>query len=176
MRKKVPTPTFSEKPLKNSKVIAPSQKKTNTENQCPEKWTEEVTDTAKGYRRKLAAMYGNDSGSQDLQHPTAKLAATLAKAGSSTHPCPSHARHGHVPSPACAPPPQLLPPHASPLSAAQAPPSSPPFTAAWPASHPTAPLTDAGVSARRSAPAYKRTPFTSLHHHCKHHPSSSPES
>lgn len=172
----MPTPTFSEKPQSHSKGTMPGPKVANIGNQCLEKWTGKVTATVEEYRKKLAALYGNELGGQDLQHSAANLTACLAEAGPSTHPCPSHARHSRVPAPACAPPPQLLPPHASPLSAAQAPPSSPPFTAAWPASRPTAPLTDAGVSARRSAPAYKRTPFASLHHHCKHHPSSSPES
>ena len=168
----MPTPTFSEKPRSHSKGTMPGPKVANIGNQYPEKWTGKVTATVEEYRKKLAALYGNDLGGQDLQHPAANLTACLAKVGPSTHPCPSHALYSRVPAPTCAPPPQLLPPHASPLSAAQAPPSSPPFTAAWPASHPTAPLTDAGVSARRSAPAYKRTPFASLHHHCKHHPSS----
>jgi len=132
----VPTPTFSKKPRSHSKGTMPGPKVANIGNQCLEKWTGKVTATVEEYRKKLAALYGNDLGGQDLQHPAANLTACLTKAGPSTHPCPSHALHSRVPAPACAPPPQLLPPHASPLSAAQAPPSPPPFTAAWPASCP----------------------------------------
>ena len=121
MRKKVPTPTFSEKPRSHNKGTMPGPKVANIGNQYPEKWTGKVTATVEEYRKKLAALYGNELGGQDLQHSAANLTACLAEAGPSTHPCPSHARHSHVPAPACAPPPQLLPPHASPLSAAQAP-------------------------------------------------------
>ena len=121
MRKKVPTPTFSEKPRSHSKGTMPGPKVANIGNQCLEKWTGKVTATVEEYRKKLAALYGNELGGQDLQHSAANLTACLAEAGPSTHPCPSHARHSRMPAPACAPPPQLLPPHASPLSAAQAP-------------------------------------------------------